>query len=131
MGYVKRIVDKLLKLQDKLYPYVADYYAAGEGRVGLLRVVGVDGEEVLLKCEGGRLVYAKPGEKPHHVFKCTTDTFLSLVLGEEDFREALAKGHLVIESGFTGEVDVVEMEKWARAFERLRHVIRYVAKVPA
>ncbi|MEM1820355.1 MAG: hypothetical protein QXU64_02055 [Thermofilaceae archaeon] len=131
MGYVKRIIDKIMSLQDKLdIPELREYRRAGEGRVGLLRVVGAGGESVLLKVENGRLVYARGDETPHHVFTCSVDTFLDLITGEMDLRDAITMGYFVIESAATGEIDLVELERWARAFERLRWIIdRYVRGV--
>lgn len=127
MGYVKKIIDKLLAIQDKFYPEVAEYYKMGEGKVSLLKVIGVDGETVMLKVEGGRIKYAGENEKPIHVFKCTVDTFLDLISGEEDLRDAITKGHFVIESTTTGTIDLVEMQKWASAFSRLKGLInRYI-----
>lgn len=124
MGYVKAIIDKLLSIQDRFYPDTREYLAMGEGKVSLLRVVGVDGESVLLKVEGGRIKYAQGNETPVHIFRCTTDTFLDLISGEVDLREAMTKGHFIIENASTGTIDLVEMEKWAKAFERLRRVLR-------
>ena len=127
MGYVREIIDKLLAIQDRFYPEAKEYYHMGEGKVGLLRVVGVDGESVLLKVSRGRIRYARGDERPTEIFRCTTDTFLDILSGDEDLREAITKGHFVIESGKTGTIDLVEMEKWSRAFERLRGIIkRYV-----
>jgi len=126
-GYIRRIIDKLLALQDRFYPEVEEYYRAGEGRVALLKVVGVDGDSVLLKCEKGRVRYADGNEKPVHVFRTSVDVFLDLVSGDRDLRECIAKGSFVIEDASTGTVDVVELEKWAKAFERLRRIVtRYV-----
>jgi len=127
VGYVRKIIDKLLALQDKFYPEVEEYYKIGEGKVSLLRVVGVDGETVMLKVEGGRIKYARGDETPVHVFKCSVDTFLDLVSGEEDLRDAITKGHFVIENASTGTIDLVEMQRWASAFSRLRGLIdRYI-----
>ncbi len=127
MGYVKDIIDKILRLQDRFYPEAKEYYRIGEGKVSLLRVIGIDGESVLLKCEGGRIKYAQGNETPIHIFRCTTDTFLNLLSGDEDLREAITKGHFIIENASTGTIDLVEMEKWSRAFNRLKGlVMKYV-----
>ena len=123
MGYVKELIDKLLHLQDRIYPEVKEYYNIGEGKVGLLRVVGIDGEVVMLKVQNGRIKYADGTEKPTHIFRCTSDTFLDILSGDEDLREAITKGHFVIENGSTGTIDLVEMQKWSIAFERLKGII--------
>ena len=127
MGFVKDIIDKLLNLQSRFYPDVAEYYRLGEGKVSLLRVVGVDGETVLLKCSQGRIEYAQGNETPNHIFRMSTDTFLNIICGEEDLREAITKGHFTIEDANTGSIDLIELERWAKAFDRLKRlVIRYV-----
>ncbi|MEM0261763.1 MAG: hypothetical protein QXN17_03815 [Nitrososphaerota archaeon] len=123
MGFVKDIIDKILSIQDRFYPETIEYYKMGEGKVSLLRVVGVDGESVLLKVDGGKIKYAKEDETPIHILRCSTDTFLDLISGEEDLRDAMTKGHFIIESAATCTMDLVEMEKWAKAFSRLRRLI--------
>jgi len=129
MPYVKSLIDKLLSIQERFYPETKEYLNMGEGKVSLLRVVGVDGETVLLKCQGGQVRYAQgSNETPVHIFRCTSDTFLDILSGDEDLREAITKGHFLIESASTGTIDLVEMEKWSRAFQRLRGlVMRYVS----
>jgi hypothetical protein len=128
MGFVKDIIDKLLNLQNRFYPEAVEYYRMGEGKVSLLRVVGIDGETVLLKCSRGRIEYAQGNETPIHIFRMSTDTFLSIISGEEDLREAITKGHFIIENAATGTVDLVELERWSKAFERLKGLVtRFVA----
>jgi len=124
MPYVREIIDKFLSLQSRFYPEAEEYFSMGEGNVSLLRVVGVDGESVLLKCEGSRIEYAQGNETPIHILRCTCDTFLNVLSGDEDLREAITKGHFLIESASTGSIDLVEAEKWSRAFERLKGLIR-------
>jgi len=128
-GYVREIIDKLLSLQARFYSEAKEYYAMGEGKVSLLRVVGVDGETVLLKCQDGRIQYAQGNEAPVHIFRTTCDTFLDVISGDEDLREAMTKGHFLIENAQTGTVDLVELEKWSKAFSRLRGIITRVTKV--
>jgi len=124
LGYVKEVIDKILKIQNRFYPETKEYYSMGEGRVSLLRVVGVDGETVLLRCNKGRIEYAQGDETPVHIFRCSSDTFLSVLSGDEDLREAVTKGHFLIESASTGSIDLVEAEKWSKAFDRLKGLIR-------
>lgn len=124
MGYVKDIIDKLLHIQGLFYPEVEEYFSMGAGKVSLLRVVGVDGESVLLRCDGRKLEYAKGDETPVHIFKCTSDTFLSILAGEETMRAAVTENHFVIENASTGSIDLVECEKWARAFSSLGGLMR-------
>lgn len=129
IGYVKKIIDKLLKLQNRFYPEVKEYYTIGKGKISLLRVIGVDGESVLLKCNGSRIEYARGDETPEHIFRCTTDTFLDIISGEETLREAITKGHFSIENSKTGTIDLVEMQRWASAFERLKGIVRRYVRV--
>ena len=123
-GYVKDFIEKLLSIQARFYPEAEEYFSMGEGKVSLLRVVGVDGETVLLKCNRGRIEYAKETETPEDIFRCTSDTFLNVLSGDEDLREAITRRHFLIESAKTGTIDLVECQKWAKAFERLKGLIR-------
>lgn len=123
----KEIIDKLLKIQDRFYPDVAEYYQAYNGRVALLRLVGMDGGSLLLKLEKGRIKYAQGNENPIHIFKMSTDTFINILIGAENIREAWTKGHFVIEDASTGEVNIIELQRWSKAFESLRGILtKYV-----
>ncbi|MEM1681046.1 MAG: hypothetical protein QXZ56_07560, partial [Sulfolobales archaeon] len=51
------------------------------------------------------------------------NTFLDIVSGDEDLRDAMTKGHFIIENASTGTIDLVEMERWAKAFSRLRGLV--------
>ena len=124
MPYVREIIDKFLSIQNRFYSEAEEYFSMGEGKVSLLRVVGVDGESVLLKCDGSRIKYAQGNETPIHIFRCTPDTFLNILSGDQDLREAITKGHFLIESASTGSIDLVEAQKWSKAFDRLKGLIR-------
>ena len=124
MGYVKKIIDKLLRLQQRFIPEVQEYADQVEARVSLLKVTGIDGENVLLKYNRGRLDYATGNEKPVHVFRTMSDTFLSILIGDEELREAITKDRFVIEDAATATINVVECEKWAKAFNNLKGMLR-------
>ena len=124
MGYVREIIDKILHLQSRFYPEVEEYFLMGAGNVSLLRVVGIDGESVLLKCDGSRITYAQGDESPKHILRCTSDTFLSILSVDETLREAVTKGHFIIESASNGNIELVECEKWARAFGNFQGILR-------
>lgn len=126
MGYIKRILDKLLSMQEKIYSEAKPYIVQGEGIVSLLRVVGLSGETLLLKCEGGRIRYASGEETPIHIFKVSEDTFLDILSGDESVRQAITLNHMTIENTKTGNIDLVEMQKWSRAFEELRGLLREI-----
>ena len=120
----KEIIDRLIRLQENFYPEVQEYYKMGEGNVSLLRLRGVDGGTLLLKCENNRIKYAQGNETPIHTFTCTPDTFLNIWLGTQTLRHAITENHFMIESVKTGTIDLVEAQKWARAFEKSRGLIK-------
>lgn len=120
---VKKIVDKLLNLQDRFFSEAQELYEEGEGRVSLLQVVGLDGDNLKLKVEGQKIVYANDADVPVHILKCSVDCFLDIVSGDLSLREAITKGYFVIESANNGTINLVECEKWARAFKAFNHII--------
>lgn len=124
MGHVKKIIDRFLKIQNSFYPEVKEYATQVKQRVSMLRVVGLDGESILLKFNNGRLHYASENEIPVHVFRTTVDTFLDILAGDQELREAITKDKFVIEDASTGSIDLVECEKWAKAFNNLKGMIR-------
>lgn len=129
LGLVKKIVDRLLRIQNRFYPEVEEYTGQVDERVSLLRVVGLDGESILLKYNRGKLDYAHGNETPVHIFRTTTDTFLNVLSGDKELREAVTKGHFVIENASTGDIDLVECEKWAKAFNNLKGMVRKYFRV--
>ena len=130
MGDAKDIIDFLLRLQERFYKDVQQYYKQGEGRVSLLRVTGIDGETVLLKVENRRLKYAEGDETPIHIFRLSNDTFLDIIDNptEQNIRSKWTKSAIVIEDAQTGSPNVVELEKWARAFRNLASPLKYYLK---
>jgi len=129
MGRYLKLIDKLIRAQQELAEKdkrVRDYWSSGEGNIGLLRVVGTDGESILLKVKDGRIVHASRDEKPIHVFKCSEDTFLDILSKEMTLREAATKGHFSIEDSDTGEINLVELQKFAKAFEELNYLLRKI-----
>lgn len=122
-GYIKKLVDKIISLQSKYRPDLEEYYREGEGRVALLRVVGMDGETLLLKEHGGRIKYATGNENPVHIFRCSSDTFLDILANETTIRKEATLGHFTIEDAKSGEINLVELEKWSKAFDRMRGLI--------
>jgi len=127
-SYLKGLLDKLLSLQKKFLsnPSGKMAYKEGKGNVGYLRITGSGGDDFLLKAENRGIKYADEGEEPDHIFTTSEDTFLNILSGEEGIREAVTKGHFTIEDAETQEIDVVEMEKWSKTFNRLRGLIRKV-----
>lgn len=130
MTFVREVVERLIRLQDKIAPSAEDLIAEQEGRCSVLRVVGTkERENLLLKIQNGRISFAQPRTQPYHVFKCTKDTFLNLLTGDETVREAVTKKHFVVEDATTGTIDLVECEKLSKAFTRLGGLLRQVLGV--
>lgn len=127
LGYIKNLVEKLFLLQDKFKPELDEYTQEEKGRVALLRVVGLSGETLLLKEQNGRLQYAESGDQPVHVFRCSEDTFLDLLAGDTTIRKEATLGHFTIEDAESGDINLVELERWAKAFERMKGLLKVIA----
>lgn len=128
MGFVNAIIDKFIRLQDKFYQEAEEYITNGEGKVSLLRVVGIDGETVLLKVEGHTIKRASENDVPEDIFRCTSDTFLDIISGDLSMRKAITRGHFTIENAHTKAIDMIEMQKWSTAFDRLSSLVVKLAK---
>lgn len=126
MGYIKNLMDKLISLQERIRPDLEEYVQEGKGRVALLRIVGMDGETLLLKEENGRMKYAEKGEKAVHIFRCSSDTFLDLLAGDSTVRKEATLGHFTIEDAESGEINLIELEKWSKAFARMKGLLGVV-----
>ena len=123
MGYIKGLVDKLIGLHKQFYPDLEEYIKEGKGNVALLRVVGMSGETLMLKEENGKLKYAEASDKPVHVFRCSEDTFLDILANDTTVRKEATLGHFTIEDAKSGEINLIEIEKWSKAFERMRGLL--------
>jgi len=123
MGYIKSLLDFIMKMQSKYRKDLDSYYQNGHGRVALLRIVGSTGENLLLKEDGGSLKYADAGDKAVDVFQCSEDTFIDILAAaiggraKGVLREKWNNNHFVIMNAETGEADIVQIEKWARGFD--------------
>jgi len=116
-------MDKVIALQTKFRPDMEEYYQEVKTRTALLRIVGLDGETLVLKVNNGRISYGDPDDKPLHVFRCSSDTFLDLLSGDTTVRKAATLGHFIIEDANTGDINIVEIEKWSKAFDRMRGML--------
>jgi len=126
-SWVKRLLDRLIKLQDRYYPVIEEIRQEEgdiEGRCSILTVRGPKGGSYKLMVKNGRIAWADDSVKPIHHLVTSEDTLLDLLTGECSFREAVDKSWIAIRSTETGTLDVVEMEKWSRAFSRFEHLIR-------
>jgi len=122
MSDVEDIINGLLRLQDKILGdkpvdrWVKDRVVENVGNVALLRVFDEEGEtEVTLKLDRD-LRIRKTKEKPKHVITMHIDTFIDLLSGDLDFRQAYVNGLV----DFEGENYHLHCLMWARAFERIR-----------
>lgn len=127
MGYIKNLMDKVIALQTKFRPDMEEYYQEAKTRTALLRIVGLDGETLVLTVNNGRISYGDPNDKPVHVFRCSSDTFLDLLSGETTVRKEATLGHFTIEDANSGEINIVELEKWSKAFDRMRGLLKVVS----
>lgn len=125
MGYIRKLVDKIMDLQEKYRPDLEEYVHEGKDRVALLRVVGTSGETLLLKEQGGHIRYATGKETPVHIFRCSEDTFLDILANDTTIRKeaTLGRRHFTIEDAKSGEINIVELAKWSRAFDRMRGLL--------
>jgi len=122
MSDVEDIINGLLRLQDKILGdkpvdrWVKDRVVENVGNVASLRVFDEEGEtEVTLKLDRD-LRIRKTKEKPKHVITMHIDTFIDLLSGDLDFRQAYVNGLV----DFEGENYHLHCLMWARAFERIR-----------
>ena len=122
MSDVEDIINGLLRLQDKILGdkpvdrWVKDRVVENIGNVASLRVFDEEGETVVTLKLDRDLRIRKTNEKPKHVITMHIDTFIDLLTGDLDFRQAYVNGLV----DFEGENYHVHAMMWARAFERIR-----------
>lgn len=92
-------------------------------RTSILKVLGLDGETLTLKFANDVLAYATKFDKAEHVFKCSEDTFLNLLVKQENIRTAATLGHFTVENAADGLINLVELEKWAKFFDNISDAI--------
>jgi len=126
LGYIKNLMDKVISLQNRFRTDLEEFYQEVKSRTALLRIVGLDGETLLLKVENGKIKYGDPNEKPVHVFRCSSDTFLDLLSGDTTVRKEATLGHFTIEDANSGEINIIELEKWSKAFDRMRGLAKVI-----
>ena len=128
---VEKILNKLLKFQDKFLSQVDDLIDKEEdieGRTGLFTVYGEGGGDFKLMVKNGRIAWADNNAEILHHFKTHEDTFLSLIVNEISLQEAMNKRLVSIEDKKTGQLDLVEMYKWQEGFNRLGNTLREIMK---
>ena len=126
MSEVEDIINGLLRLQNFVVgPKPVDEWVLKKakenvGNIAMIRVYDEEGvSEVTLKLTED-LKIVKTNEKPKHVITMHIDVFLDLLSGDLDFRDAYVNGLL----DFQGENYHLHCMLWAKAFERLRRVLR-------
>jgi len=124
----RRILDKLLSLQESVYRdhEVNEEAKKAEGRVSVLVVKDVlCGDRIPLKIVKGRVKLASREDEKLavHIFETDGDCFLDVLSGEMDLRAAATLGRFKIMDAETEEINIVEIEKFSRAFERLRRLV--------
>jgi len=126
MSDVEEIIDGLLRLQSLVVgpkpvdEWVLERAKENIGNVAMIRVYDDKGvSEVTLKLTED-LKIVKTNEKPKHVITMHIDTFLDLLSGDLDFRDAYVNGLL----DFQGENYHLHALLWSKAFERLRWILK-------
>lgn len=121
---IKEVIEGLLRLQDKILARERDWIVEeakeNVGNVAQIEIYNVFGTyaERLKLDNGYRIV--KTTEPPKHVIRVHIDTFIDLLIGDLDFKDAYAKG--LVE--FKGENYHLHAIKWAKGFERIRKYLR-------
>ena len=126
MSDVEDIINGLLRLQSLVVgPNPVDEWFLEKakenvGNIAMLRVYDDNGvSEITLKLTED-LKIVKTNERPKHVITMHLDTFLDLLSGDLDFRDAYVNGLL----DFQGENYHLHCLMWAKAFQRLRKVLK-------
>lgn len=121
---IKEVIEGLLRLQDKILARERDWIVEeakeNVGNVAQIEIYNVFGTyaERLKLDNGYRIV--KTTEPPKHVIRVHIDTFIDLLTGDLDFKDAYAKGLV----DFKGENYHLHAIKWAKGFERIRKYLR-------
>ena len=125
MSEVEKLINGLLRLQDKLVrenddPWIKERIDENVGNVAMLAIYDDEGiTKVTLKLDSDMKI-RKTNEEPKHVITMHVDTFLDLLSGNLDFRDAYLKGWL----DFQGEDYHYHCLMWAKSFEGLRGKLR-------
>jgi len=125
--YVERLLDKLIKLQDEVKEKdlrLKQYLIEGDGRAGLIEVLGPEGGVFGFICRGGRIERYEGSE---YLTKITMseDTFLDIVSGVADLDEAYARGHI----RFSGKDWLVHAQRFRDGFKTMRYLFRLLKVV--
>ena len=126
MSEVGDIINGLLRLQNLVVgpkpvdEWVLEKAKENVGNIAMIRVYDEEGvSEVTLKLTED-LKIVKTNENPKHVITMHINTFIDLLTGDLDFRDAYVNGLL----DFQGENYHVHCMLWAKSFERLRGILK-------
>ena len=126
MSEVEDIINGLLRLQNLVVgpkpvdEWVLEKAKENVGNIAMIRVYDDSGvSEVTLKLTED-LKIVKTNEKPKHVITMHINTFIDLLTGDLNFKDAYVNGLL----DFQGESYHVHALLWSKAFERLRGILK-------
>jgi len=122
MSFVKRLLDKLLSLQDEIGDEKLKFYMReGEGKAGLLEIYGPDGGAYSFKVVRGKIVPASD-ENYNTLISMSEDTFLDILAGDMTLDEAWAKGLV----RFEGKNWLYDAQRFKEGFRSLQYLIAKV-----
>lgn len=128
---IEKILDKLIKVQEKFYGEwkhaIADEGNV-EGRSSFLEVVGPDGGSFKLEIYRGFIRRANGAVRPSHIIRIAEDAFLGILTRETTLDECFDKREAVILDFSDEKINIVELIKWKKIFNRLGNVIDKVLK---
>lgn len=123
MGYVKDIMDRVIRIQELILSGVNQQdLDEGEGNTAEVQIVGVDGESMRLRFDGDRVRYADENETPLHVIRMSTDCFIDLIEGTADLDYLHNNGYVT----FYGRDWLYHATKIKRGFVGIRGILKRI-----
>jgi len=125
--YIDRVLDRLITLQDKIIdsdPFYKRTTIEGEGRVGILEILGTEGGAYKYICENSRIKRYE-GEGFLTRITMSEDTFLDLFSGEADLDDEYARGHVK----FGGKDWTLHAENFKSGFRHMRYLWGLIGRV--
>ena len=127
MGYARRIISQLLRIQSNLMDDDLRSSIADDSAVGYLRIYCEDDElgndEIYLMLENGFVKEINAPRNIKHSIEMHIDTFLDIFTGELDFGEAWAKNLIRVE----GEKKTLHIARWIKWIRRMKDKIKEVS----
>lgn len=121
MSWVKELLEKLLRIQDKILanqPWLEQEAEEAEGRKSILVVEDPDGGRFPLEISGRRIKWAESEDGWMHRITLSGDSFIDILKGTADIDEEIRLRHIRVE----GVDSTLHMKKMRDAFTRLRHL---------